>query len=187
MPLEANHCRHRHLPLLRPIREMNSTHGKPSNRYCSLLTSQSTPELISVTSRGPELPLKDTRKPTGYGPMERREKARPKIPERKASLAHRAGRSGAPVLVKNACKSLPSITADKGAGFRRIDYGRPTLYTALHSHTASREELKYASWLSDGWQIWSANERPHAPVVTRVQDEYKSKGKSGLRGWFARR
>ena len=191
MPLEANHRRHRHPPLLHPIGELMPIYGKPSNRYCSLLTSQSAPDLTIVTSQAPELPLKDARKPPCHAPNERCEKVRPQIPERKASLAHRTGhrngRSGTPVLVKNASKSLPIMTANKGAGFRRIDYGRPTPYTALNSHTPSKKELKYASWLSEGWQVWSASNRPHAPVVMRVQDEYRSKSKAGLRGWFARK
>ncbi len=199
MPVECNHRRQRHPPLLQATEWMKAMYSKPA---CQRRTSKphTTPNNTSVRSQGAALPTKE--RPLIRAPARRHSKVkvrRPQIPERKTSFATRAGEGTTKAPVKNFSKPLPAPPVTRGAEFPRIDYGPVDLRSALHSHPPSDEEVKYSVWLSEGWQVWREKKQVEFVMMNGAQDGKGLKGKSskhklaekpsfaGLRGLYNRR
>ncbi|KAL6719683.1 hypothetical protein ACLMJK_001604 [Lecanora helva] len=176
MLIKGNHRSHRQ-PAVRSEVKRNRFINPPY-AHNSYRNSQSTPELSSLTVLGPEVPPKSISK------LSSRRQARyfpplqpPQIPSRKTSRASRnLHHFTQQPSSETSSTSLPETTSIKFN--RRRDYGTPSLHTALRSHAPTKEEMKHAAWLSEGWQLWSAERNATAPVVRRVQDERRERG-----GW----
>ena len=179
MPVESNHRRHRHAPLLNRTEWMQAMYG---------------------STQSPKRAAKNIQKPLPKIPTgPHGEPQRAQIPVRKMPFTSRTGKDEAQEWTKKLQKPLPAPPAARDADISRPNFVPIGPHTALGSHAPSEEERKYSIRVREGWQARRAKWEVESVMVSRVQDRQESRSggsrtkepalphKKSVKDFFARR
>ena len=170
IPIESDHRRHRHAPLLQATEWMKSLCRKPIPNFSKPLPRPDTqmklvadPVPIESGDGKPKLPTKSDRRREA-GIWDSKFVLPYAILTPTLSISETPERNVPTIQLQ---QSLPAVPNKRGMGSPLIDYDHIDKYTALNSHPPSEDELMYTVWL--GKRFGRGQNRVEFTMVNKCQ------------------